>query len=73
MKTLRIGLPLVNADYLPLDYSSCKEAIHDLVTDGLAPPPRNLPIEAKTREGKTVRILIPFEEADNASACIADD
>ncbi len=73
MKNLEVYLPLVNGDMFPLDYPTGRELIHDMLTDDWGPPPTALVFEAKTDDGKTVRISIPYDEKSPASAFIGED
>lgn len=70
MKNLKFGLPKVNNDYHPLEYASGKELIIDLLTDDWGAPPRALVLEAKTKDGETVRISIPYDDDSPAYAFI---
>lgn len=72
MQSLRIGLPLVDGGHHALEYSSGKQLIHDWISDDWGAPPRSLTIEARTRDGQSVEIVIPYDDSDSAVAFIRD-
>ncbi len=70
MKNLDIFLPLVNGEQLPLYYRNGRELIHEMVSDDFSAPPHSLCFEAKTDDGKTVKITIPYSDSDKAYVTI---
>lgn len=73
MRNLEISLPLVDGGLFPLEYSSGKELIHEMVSDDWGAPPRCMVIRSKTADGQTVEISIPYDETGAASAIIRDN
>lgn len=72
MQNLNIYLPLVNGGELPLDFLNGRDLIHEMVTDDFGAPPLFLCIDAKTDDGKTVSISIPYNDSDKAVVKIID-
>lgn len=70
MKNLKMYLPLVDGSSLPLDFDSGIELIHELVSDDFGPPSVSLQIEAKSKDGRVVRIGIPYSEGNEVSVSI---
>lgn len=70
MKNLRMYLPLVDGGQYPLEFTTGKELIEELISDDWGAPPRFLVIESSTGDGKQVRIAIPFDQSSAASATI---
>jgi hypothetical protein len=63
-KYVKITASLVNGGTLEFDHLNCKGIIESLVSDDIRPPIKYLLINAKTRDGKPVTILIPNNEND---------
>lgn len=74
MSNLKVYLPAVDGSVYILqdEQDSCKEAIHTLFTDDFAAPPRSMVVQVTTASGKVVRVLIPYEESEQASVKIDD-
>lgn len=74
MSSLKVYLPAVDgsAYILQDEQDSCKEAIHTLFTDDFAAPPRSMVIQVTTASGKVVKVLIPYEESEQATVKIDD-
>ncbi len=74
MSNLKIYLPAVDgtAYVLQDETDNCKEAIHTLFTDDFAAPPRSMIIQITTKSGKIVKVLIPYDESEQASIKIDD-
>ena len=73
MDNLEIRFPLVNGDEFPLDTPTGEEFIHNVASDDWGAPPRCMVIAAKTNDGRTVEISIPYNRTGSASAYIRDD
>ena len=58
MSSQRVYLPLVDGGEYPLEYTSGKELIQQMVTDDWAAPPRSLIFEATSDDGMVTRITI---------------
>jgi hypothetical protein len=72
MKNLRVYCPLVNGDQWTLDPESGKQLIHELITDDWGAPPTGLVFEASTSDGRTVRIIVPYDDVQPARAVIEE-
>jgi hypothetical protein len=62
MRNVKIYLQLVNGDSRPLQFGSGRELIERLFGDDFGPPPVNLVLEARTQGGRTVRVLVPYDD-----------
>lgn len=74
MSNLKIYLPAVDGSAYVLqdENDSCKEAIHTLFTDDFAAPPKNMIIQITAKSGKIVKVLIPYDDHEQASIKIDD-
>ena len=70
MKNLRVYMPLVNDEQLQLEHDNGRELIQRFAGDGFAASPRSLVFEAKTADGRTVRLVIPYSDSDPARVLI---
>jgi hypothetical protein len=70
MKNLQVSLPLVDGGLLPVSVDSGREFIHRLAGDDFGPPPVRLILKARTDEGRTVTISIPYDDDGAAYAAI---
>ena len=74
MENLRIYFPLVNGRLMPYEWEgSGKQLIEKWTTDDWGAPPVSMVLEAKTSDGRTVTISIPYNDRGNASADISDE
>lgn len=73
MDNLEIRFPLEDGSEFTLDPPTGEDFIHDVACDDWGPPPRCMVISAKTREGRTVEISIPYSRTGAASAHIRDE
>jgi hypothetical protein len=62
MKNLRVYLPIVNGQQHDLEYGSGKELIHEMLSDDWGAPPTGLVFEARTEDGRLIRIGIPYND-----------
>lgn len=67
MKNLKIYLSLVDGSILPMDFSTGRELIHEMVSDDFGAPPKSLIFEISTKEGKIIKIAIPYSDDDTVS------
>lgn len=74
MSNLKIYLPAVDGSAYVLqdENDSCKEAIHTLFTDDFGAPPRSMVIQIRAKSGKIVKVLIPYDDNEQASVKIDD-
>lgn len=74
MSNLKVYLPTVDGSNYSLqdEGDSCKDAIHTLFTDDFAAPPRSMIIQVKTASGKIVKVVIPYDDYEQASVKIDD-
>jgi len=75
MSNVSIYVPLVDGSQFPIvdEGGTCKNIIHQLVSDDINPPPLRLVIEILTSSGKIVKMLIPYSTTDNAVVTIDGD
>ena len=72
MKNLRVYMPLVNDEQLSLEFDSGRQLINARFSDQSGAAPRSLVFEARTADGKTVRLIIPYSDGDPARVLIED-
>jgi hypothetical protein len=72
MSNIEVTLPAVDESvYCPHEFGeSCKLAIHTLVSDDFAAPPKHMLIEVKTDSGKSVKIFVPYDHDISATVTI---
>ena len=73
MKNLRVYMPLVNDEQMVLEYVNGRLLINKIASDNFGAAPRSLVFEAKTADGRTVRLVIPYSENDPARVLIEGD
>jgi len=73
MKNLRVFLPIVNGQQHDQEYESGRHLIHEMLTDDWGAPPTGLVFEAKTTDGRTVQIVIPYDDVSPAHAIVVDE
>lgn len=73
MRNLRVSVRLVNGGDQDFEYHSGKDLIESWFTDDWGPPPTFLEIKAKTEDGKTVMISIPYSADGEAFASVTND
>ncbi|HEY7170622.1 MAG TPA: hypothetical protein VH417_07240 [Vicinamibacterales bacterium] len=72
MKNLRIFAPLTNGEQLEFSGASTGlELIRGLIRDELTATPQALVIEAVDKDGRTVRIVIPYDDSDTARVIVS--
>ncbi len=73
MKNLSIYLTLVDGGQLPLNFSSGRELIHEMVSDDFAAPPRSLCFEIFDKDKKkAITITVPYDDRDEVFMGIID-
>ena len=72
MKNLRVYCPLVNGEQLAIDHESGKQLIQALISDDWTSLPTGLVFEARTSDGRTVRIVVPYDDTLPARVFIED-
>ena len=74
MKNLRIFAPLTNGEQLEFSGAATGRAlISGLIRDGWTAQPQALVIEAVDKEGRTVRIVIPYDDSDTARVLVSQE
>jgi hypothetical protein len=72
VKNLRIFAPLTNGEQLEFSgASNGQELIRGLIRDDLPATPQALVIEAVDKDGRTVRIVIPYDDSDMARVIVS--
>jgi hypothetical protein len=72
VKNLRIFAPLTNGEQLEFSGASTGlELIRGLIRDELTATPQALVIEAVDKDGRTVRIVIPYDDSDTARVIVS--
>jgi hypothetical protein len=71
MNNLQVTMSFVDGGSQSFEYPNGRKLIHEWFTDDWGPSPRALSIKASTTDGRTVRIVIPFN-GSTASAHIED-
>jgi hypothetical protein len=74
VKNLRIFAPLSNGEQL--EFSGAKtgrELIRGLIRDEWSATPQAVVIEAVDKDGRTVRIVIPYDDSDTARVIVAEE
>ena len=72
MKNLRVYCPLANGEQIALEHESGKQLIHAMVSHDWGTPPTGLVLEARTSDARTVRIVIPYDDAQGARVFIEE-
>jgi hypothetical protein len=62
MKNLRVYCPLVNGEQLAIEHPSGKGFIDELISKDWAALPTGLVFEARTSDGRTVRMVVPYDD-----------
>lgn len=72
MSNVEFYLPAVDGSEYRLvsKGDSCKEAIHNVLSDDWAAPPRGLVIKVMTESGKELTVRIPYSHDGRASVQI---
>ena len=70
MKNLRIYCPLVNGEQFSVEYESGKQLIRQMAPEDWGAPPTALVLEAQTTDGRTVRLIVPYDDAQPARAIV---
>jgi hypothetical protein len=73
MKNLHISLPLVDGSLFPMEFASGKELIQTLISDDWGASPRCLLIEARSDDGTTVVISVPYSDSDLAHISVGKE
>jgi hypothetical protein len=74
VKNLRIFAPLSNGEQLEFSGAATgRELIHGLIRDGWTAAPQAVVIEALDKEGRTVRIVIPYDDSDTVRVIVAEE
>jgi hypothetical protein len=70
MKNLRVFCPLVNGEQFSIEYESGKQLIQQMASDAWSARPTALVLEAQTSDGRTVRIIVPYDNTQPARAIV---
>ena len=70
MKNLRVYMPLVNDEQLTCEFENGRQLIQEFIRSDVNAAPRSLVFEAKTTDGRTVRMVIPYSDTDPARVLI---
>jgi hypothetical protein len=70
MKNLRVYCPLANGEQFSIEYESGKQLIHHIASADWGAPPKALVLEAQTSDGRMVRIIVPYDDAQPARAVV---
>jgi len=74
VKNLRIFAPLTNGEQLEFSGASTgQELIRGLIHGGWSATPQAVVIEAVDKEGRTVRIVIPYDDSDTVRVIVAEE
>ena len=74
VKNLRIFAPLTNGEQLEFSGAATgRELIRGLIRDRFSAEPQAVVIEAVDKEGRTVRIVIPYDDSDTARVIVAEE
>ena len=74
MKNLRIFAPLTNGEQLEFSGATTgRDLIRGLIREQWTAPPQALVIEAVDKEGRTVRIVIPYDDSDTARVLVTNE
>jgi hypothetical protein len=74
MKNLRIFAPLVNGEQL--EFTECptgRDLIRGVFHDDWSAQPKALVIEATDKDGRIVRIVIPYDDSETARITITEE
>jgi hypothetical protein len=72
VRNLRIFAPLTNGEQLEFSGAATgQELIRGLIRDDLTSTPQALVIEAVDKDGRTVRIVIPYDDSDTARVIVS--
>jgi hypothetical protein len=72
MKNLRVYMPLANNDQLALEFASGRQLIDLVLTSGASAQPRSLVFEARTADGRTIRLVSPYSDSDPARVLVEE-
>ena len=73
MRNLEISCPLVDGSTLPFEFDSGRDLIHHMIGDDWGGPlPHSLQIMAHTDDGRSVHIVIPYTEGNEAVVLIEE-
>ena len=74
MKNLRIFAPLTNGEQVEFSGASTgQELIRGLMHAEWNATPQAVVIEAVDKEGRTVRIVIPYDDSDTVRVVVAEE
>jgi hypothetical protein len=74
VKNLRIFAPLSNGEQLEFSGAETgRELIRGLIREQWSAQPQALVIEAVDKEGRTVRIVIPYDDNDVARVLVTEE
>ena len=75
MSNIEIDAPLVNGDLMPYHGKgeSCRLAVETLIGNDFGAPPRSLNFMVHTKSGKTVNLIIPYDNAGKAKVFVDGD
>jgi hypothetical protein len=74
VKNLRIFAPLVNGEQFELaDCLTGRDLVKGVFQNHWAAPPQALVIEASDKEGRVIRIVIPYDDSETARITVAEE
>ena len=74
VKNLRIFAPLVNGEQFELaDCLTGRDLVKGVFQNNWTAPPQALVIEASDKEGRVIRIVIPYDDSETARITVAEE
>ncbi|PYR30479.1 MAG: hypothetical protein DMF92_08560 [Acidobacteria bacterium] len=74
VKNLRIYAPLVNGEQFELaDCVTGRDLVRGAFQNNWTAPPQALVIEASDKEGRVIRIVIPYDDSETARITVAEE
>jgi len=74
VKNLRIFAPLVNGEQFELaDCLTGRDLVKGVFQSNWTAPPQALVIEASDKDGRVIRIVIPYDDSETALITVAEE
>jgi hypothetical protein len=74
VKNLRIFAPLINGEQFELaDCLTGRDLVKGVFQNNWTAPPQALVIEASDKEGRVIRIVIPYDDSETARITVAEE
>jgi len=72
VKNIRIFAPLTNGEQLELkDCPTGRDLVRGLLGERWTSPPKALVIEATDKDGRVVRIVVPYDDSETARVVVS--